>query len=90
MEYKKPYEPKPGEGSAFRNDKKTEDWHAEFQGKILMPNGKTHWLNVDPKITKNGDTFYKVVIGKEVQNQQQKKPEPKKESFEDLPDDLPF
>jgi hypothetical protein len=27
------YEPKPGEGSVFANDRKEEDWHADWRGR---------------------------------------------------------
>jgi hypothetical protein len=60
------YEVKPGEGSAWPNDKKTEDWHAEFRGKVMLPDGKTHWLDVHPKKASDGRVWYKIKVGKEV------------------------
>ena len=60
------YEIRPGQGSAWPNEKKTEDWHADFRGKVMLPDGKTHWLDITPK-SSNGKTWYSVKIGKEVQ-----------------------
>ena len=59
------YELKPGQGSAWPNEKKTEDWHAAFRGKVMLPDGRTHWLDISPKES-NGKTWYSVKIGKEV------------------------
>ena len=65
------YEVKPGQGSAWPNEKKVEDWHAAFKGKVMLPDGKTHWLDVDPKVwvdeaSKKKVTYYSIKIGKEV------------------------
>lgn len=60
------YEMKPGQGSAFKNDKKTEDWHPPFKGKVMLPDGSTHWLDVTPKKTQAGDTWVAIKIGKQV------------------------
>ncbi len=43
------YEMKPGQGSAWPNEKKEKDWHADFSGKVMLPDGKTHWLEVKPQ-----------------------------------------
>jgi hypothetical protein len=59
------YEMKPGQGSAWPNEKKEKDWHADFSGKVMLPDGKTHWLEVNPK-NSDGKTWYQVKIGKEV------------------------
>ena len=62
------YEMKPGQGSAFKNDKKTEDWHPAYKGKVMLPDGSVHWLDVTPKKTANGDTWVAVKVGNKVQN----------------------
>jgi len=46
------YEMRPGQGSAFKNDKKTEDWHPAYKGKVMLPDGSLHWLDITPKKTK--------------------------------------
>ena len=61
------YEVKPGQGSAFPNDKKTADWHADFRGKVMLPDGKSHWLDVTNKKTKDGKPYITVKIGNPVQ-----------------------
>jgi hypothetical protein len=58
------WEHKPNFGSAFMNKEKTEDWHAEFRGDIMLPDGTLHYLDVSPAKTKAGDPYYKVKIGK--------------------------
>ncbi len=60
------YEMKPGQGSAFKNDKKTEDWHPPFKGKVMLPDGSTHWLDITPKKTKAGDTWVAIKIGNRI------------------------
>lgn len=62
------YEMKPGQGSAFKNDKKTEDWHPAYKGKVMLPDGSVHWLDVTPKKTAKGDTWVSVKVGNKVQN----------------------
>jgi hypothetical protein len=61
------YEMRPGQGSAFTNDKKVEDWHPDFKGKVLLPNGDMHWLDVTKKVTKDGKEWVSVKVGNKVQ-----------------------
>ena len=58
------YEVKPGQGSAFTNKNKTEDWHPPYSGEIILPNGDVHYLNVKPGKTKAGENWFAVTIGK--------------------------
>ena len=60
------YEMKPGQGSAFKNENKTEDWHPAYKGKVMLPDGTVHWLDVTPKKGKAGETFVAVKIGNAV------------------------
>lgn len=57
------YEHKPGNGSAFVNKEKKEDWHADFRGDVMLPDGSIHYLDVKPAVTQAGETYYKVKIG---------------------------
>lgn len=57
------WEHKPNSGSAFINRDKKEDWHAEYRGDIMLPDGTLHYLDVSPGTTKAGDVYYKVKIG---------------------------
>ena len=34
------YELKPGQGKAFVNKTKTEDWHAPYSGEVVLPDGQ--------------------------------------------------
>ncbi len=58
------WEHKPNHGSAFINREKSEDWHAEFRGDIMLPDGNLHYLDVKLAKTSAGDDYYKVKIGK--------------------------
>ena len=61
------YEMKVGQGSAFANEKKVEDWHPDFKGRVLLPDGKMHWLDITKKKTKDGKVWVAVKIGDQVQ-----------------------
>jgi hypothetical protein len=66
-----PYEVRAGQGSAFVNRNKTEDWHAPYQGEIMLPNGDIHYLDIKPALTKAGENWFAVKIGKQKQPKQQ-------------------
>jgi hypothetical protein len=66
MEVGMAYEMRPGQGSAFKNDKKTEDWHPAYRGRIMLPDGSVHWLDASPKKTKAGETWLAIKIGSQV------------------------
>ena len=80
------YEMKPGEGSAFQNEKK-EEWHADMRGKVVLPDGKTHYLDVWKKQDRNGNTFVRIKIGKEAQGRSENPPS---KEIKDMKDDLPW
>lgn len=63
------YEMKAGQGSAFPNENKKEDWHADFRGKIMLPDGQTYWMDVTNKKTKDGKPWVAIKIGNPVQQQ---------------------
>lgn len=81
------YEYKPNYGTAFKNNDKSEDWHGDLKGKIMLPNGALHYLDVYKATDKNGQSYLKFKIGKEVAQQ---KPQASAQEFAELPDDLPF
>lgn len=64
MAYDKKYEKKPGDGSAFVNKDKTEEWHFPYSGEIILPNGEVHYLNIKPGKTSAGEWWFNVKIGK--------------------------
>jgi len=57
------YEQKPGKGAAFPNDKKVEDWHADYKGRICLPDGSMHWLDVTIKTAASGMQYAAISIG---------------------------
>jgi hypothetical protein len=57
------YEMRAGSGSAFKNRDRKEDWHADFRGKVMLPDGSVHYLDVWVKKTKNGDDWVSVKVG---------------------------
>jgi len=92
------YQPKPGTGSVFKNDRKEQDWHADWRGKILMPDGSEHYLDVYDNVSKGGVEYKSVRIGNPVANTAGKAPVQNTQSasqapaanVQDLEDDLPF
>lgn len=65
------YEMKPGQGSAFPNESKKEDWHADYRGRVMLPSGAVHWVDVTNKTTKDGKPYVALKIGVECQQQPQ-------------------
>jgi hypothetical protein len=94
------YVPKPGYGSAFKNDKKTEDWHGDFKGKVMLPDGNEHYVDIYNANTKDGQPYFKMKIGKPVANQPGQysaahqpfpaKQKPAASGFDDVDSDVPF
>ena len=85
----KVWEVRVNKGSANKNNKKTEDWHADFTGKIGLPDGKLHRLNVFPKTSAAGNPWYEVSIGKEIDESAAPKPTTAPAAanqFPDIPD----
>jgi len=65
MAYDKKYEKRAGDGSAFVNIDKTEDWHSPYKGEIILPNGDVHYFNLKPAKTKTGEWWFQIKIGKQ-------------------------
>lgn len=63
------YEMRPGQGSLFRNEKKTTDKHPSLKGKVMLPNGEVRWVSGWTKKTAAGDTWVSLAIGDLVQQQ---------------------
>jgi hypothetical protein len=88
------YQHKPGWGSAFKNDKKVEDWHSDYRGKIMCHDNKLYYLDITKKVSKGGMEFISVKIGNEVADQPNApthpshQPAPK--TVDEMADDLPF
>jgi len=87
------YQAKPGTGSVFKNDNKTEDWHADWRGKILLPDGSEHYLDVYDNMSKSGTAYRSVRIGNPVANTSGKAPVQNTQpanNIVEMEDDLPF
>jgi hypothetical protein len=61
------YEMKPGQGSLFKNDKKTSDNHPNLKGKIMLPNGEVRWMSAWTKTTTAGEKWISLNVGELVQ-----------------------
>ena len=57
------YELRPGQGSAFKNKNKTEDWHPAYKGEVMLPDGTMHWIDIKPGKTKAGEYWFGIKIG---------------------------
>jgi hypothetical protein len=65
------YELRPGQGSAFKNKNKTEDWHPAYKGEVMLPDGTLHWIDIKPGKTKAGEHWFALKIGAPKQPRQQ-------------------
>jgi uncharacterized protein (DUF736 family) len=63
MAYDRPYETKAGTGTLFPNDRKTQDNHPDFKGKIKWHNGTEAWLSAWEKEAKTGRKFLSIQVG---------------------------
>lgn len=66
------YEMRPGGGSLFKNDKRTEEKHPNAKGKIMLPNGEVRWISAWTKVTAAGEKWQSLSIGDLVQGGQSK------------------
>ena len=89
----------PGNGAVFKNDNKTEDWHADWRGKITLPDGSEHYLDVYDNVGRSGTEYRRVRIGNPVANKGGQAPVQNTQStnqavssnqLNELEDDLPF
>jgi len=78
------YEMRPGSGSLFKNDKRTEEKHPNAKGKIMLPNGEVRWISAWTKTTSAGEKWQSLSIGELVEGGQ---PKP---AVVQSDDDVPF
>jgi len=55
------YEQKDNEGVAFKSDRKTEDWHADWNGSAMIE-GTEYWVNMYDNVSKNGKDYRKFTL----------------------------
>ena len=89
------FEMKPGQGSAFKNDKKELEWHADYKGKVMLPDGSTAWIDLTRKKTIEGVPWIQVKI-RPMENRDAvpvavgRREAPSAASHAGLDDDVPF
>lgn len=98
-------EVKSNDGVLFKNERKTEEMHADYTGSIMLTDGKEYYLNGWRNVSKSGLSYLKVRIGKPKGESAltspghspayspPAKPKPKAvagHGFEDMDDDVPF
>lgn len=63
------YEMKPGQGSLFRNEKKTEERQPGYKGRLMLPNGEVRWVSCWVKKTSAGEPWFSLAVGDLCQQQ---------------------
>lgn len=90
------YEMRAGQGSLFKNDKKTTDKHPNLKGRVMLPNGEVRWVSAWTKKTSAGESWISLAIGDLCQQQQSMPPldahnEAKGNAYvTEVDDDIPF
>jgi hypothetical protein len=90
------YEMRAGQGSLFKNDKKTTDSHPTLKGRVMLPNGEVRWVSAWSKRTAAGEAWISLSIGDLCQVQggggynQTPYAAPVKSTVPDTDDDIPF
>jgi len=92
------WEDKPGEGYAHPAKNKTQDWHDDYAGQIIIPAdavpGERYWMSVKDGVSQNsGNPYRRIKLGNKVQASNETSaptPAPKAETVDDFKDDIPF
>jgi hypothetical protein len=61
------YEMRPGQGSLFKNDKKTSERHPNLKGRLMLPDGSVYWVSGWTKETSAGEKWISLALGDRVQ-----------------------
>ena len=85
--------PKPGKASAFKVPVKQEDWHADFTGKVIIPEdivpGATYHFGLTKKQKADGEVFVEFRLGGKFTPKNEERAKPVVEGADDL-SDVPF
>jgi len=81
------YELKPGHGSIFKNDKKTEEKQPDYKGSLMTPDGTECWVSVWVKRPEGKQPFFSLSIQAK---EQEAAPVAQNQSVQTETDDLPF
>jgi len=68
------YEPKPGSGAAFVNNKKQSPTHPDYTGRVIGLKGESLFVSVWVKQTKNGDNYLSFMLKEDTSTPQQQPP----------------
>lgn len=64
------YEMRLGQGSLFKNEKKTTDKHPNLKGRLMLPDGSVYWVSGWTKETSAGEKWISLALGDRVQQSQ--------------------
>lgn len=81
------YEMRPGQGSLFKNNNKTEERHPNLKGRVMLPNGEVRWVSGWTKTTTAGEKWISLAMGDLVQGSGQPQP---RAALVESDDDIPF
>lgn len=91
------YEMRAGQGSLFKNDKKTTESQPNLKGRVMLPNGEVRWVSGWTKKTAAGEAWISLSIGElcQVQGGGGYSPAPyaapaQPRAVPDSDDDIPF
>lgn len=92
------YEMRAGQGSLFKNDKKTTESQPNLKGRVMLPNGEVRWVSGWTKRTAAGEAWISLSVGElcQVQGGGGYSPAPYAEPAQpraavpDTDDDIPF
>lgn len=87
------YETRAGSGSLFPNDRKTQDNHPDWKGRIKWHNGMEAWLSGWEKETKDGRKYLSLSVGQYITPQVTKHEKDKANGYQpqnDLDSTPPF
>lgn len=65
------YEMRAGQGSLFKNDKRTADNQPTLKGRVMLPNGEVRWVSGWSKRTAAGEAWISLSVGDLCQQQSQ-------------------
>jgi hypothetical protein len=82
------YEQKVNSGSLFKNERKEQDNHADYQGSLNVE-GVEYWLNAYVKTSGAGKKYFSIGI-KPKQRQTQERQTNHPSTIADMSDDIPF
>ena len=57
------YQMRAGQGSLFKNKKKTSEKSPNLSGKVMLPNGEVRWISGWSKKTEAGEAWISISIG---------------------------